>query len=275
MCRHARTLGDRVPVPCALVCRRDRPVAIGVGIGRRLAGRENAHRRGDRAEQPFQDTGQRFGVFRSLHGADSVDGEPIPVRSHDLVAGVEVANVAEQPGKGDQVVQAATLQRPRGLVSLTHTQKPRQKRGRGQKDAKTPPECAERPPITTPRGRYSLVHSAVRVSLIGRRNQRGTHVKVRPGINTTGSDSSSVRPAGGRRKQRDRSTKQTDSTFSHVNATEPRSRSTRSPTRPNCRPGITLPRSSRPWHYLALPGTLWGGLCHRTPVQHMIFGWLP
>ncbi len=94
---------------------------VGVRFNRGRASRKHAHGRSDWTEQPVEDTGQLNRAFRLFHGADAVDGEPIPIRGRRLVAGVEVTNVTEQPGEGDQVVRAATFQRPRGLVSLANS----------------------------------------------------------------------------------------------------------------------------------------------------------
>ncbi len=76
--RHAKSDPDMTPgqnswrgraVTCALLRRWRRSRGFGLGLGGRLAGREHAHRGGDREEQASQNAYQFIGIPRPLHGA--------------------------------------------------------------------------------------------------------------------------------------------------------------------------------------------------------------
>jgi hypothetical protein len=69
---------------------------VGIGFGRWLASHKNAHGRPDWTEQPLEDAGQLIGTFRPLNSPDSVDSEPISIRSRRLVTGRSPAYAAMQ-----------------------------------------------------------------------------------------------------------------------------------------------------------------------------------
>src|SRR5262249_10144148 len=66
---------------------------------------------------------------------DALDGDDVPVGGRRLVAGVEVADVAEQPGEGDEVVEFAVGGLGGGLVGR------RQGRGNEEQGQEGDPGC--------------------------------------------------------------------------------------------------------------------------------------
>ena len=76
---------------------------------------KDAHGRRDGADEILQSLRQLCRVFSRLDGADAVDCEPVPVGKGGLIAGVEVAHIAQQPCEGDQVIQAVACKRTRRL----------------------------------------------------------------------------------------------------------------------------------------------------------------
>ncbi len=86
-------------------------------IGQRRNGPrdENAHRRRNRADEFLEPPRQLIGILGTFQRAHPFHGKPIPVGLGSLVARVEVADIAKQPGKCDQVLQAPAREWPRWL----------------------------------------------------------------------------------------------------------------------------------------------------------------
>ncbi len=86
----------------------------------RVGGGVDPHRGSDGAEEIRQRPGELLGALRRLGRLDAGERLRLPVRGGGLVAGMEVADVAEQAGEGGQVLQATPLQRARRLMAGLH-----------------------------------------------------------------------------------------------------------------------------------------------------------
>lgn len=87
-------------------------LAIGRREGRAAAGGEDSHGGGERAEEVLQSSRQIVGGGGGLNPGDGFDGELLPIRRGGRIRRMEVANIAEQPGEGGQVVEGGCRKEP-------------------------------------------------------------------------------------------------------------------------------------------------------------------
>src|SRR5262249_19135825 len=86
-----------------------------------FSSRKDAYCRSDRSENGFQFLRQVSGVLRVLYLVDPCYGKSIPVGGCRFITGMEMAHIAKQAGKRDQILKTARGQGTRRLSAHHHS----------------------------------------------------------------------------------------------------------------------------------------------------------